>query len=152
RKVIPQLAPHCPEVPASAYASRSLASMRKSPARVFEMLLPRCSLLRLVLVAVALLGWCLPADAEQKPLFQEKFTGKLSAGWTWIDELPGTWQLVDESLDLKVVPVGEGLWASGRKHPNLLLRDPGTKGDFAVEVHLKSKPTSQFEHAGVLLY
>jgi hypothetical protein len=50
------------------------------------------------------------------------------------------------------VSVGEGLWASGRKHPNLLLRDPGTKGDFAVEVSLKSKPTSQFEHAGVLLY
>ncbi|HTU21386.1 MAG TPA: hypothetical protein VMG10_25330 [Gemmataceae bacterium] len=62
------------------------------------------------------------------------------------------WQLVDESLDLKVVPVGEGLWAGGRKHPNLLPRDPGTKGDFAVEVHLNSKPTSECEHAGVFLY
>ena len=37
-------------------------------------------------------------------------------------------------------------------HANLLLRDPGTKGDLDVEVFLKSKPTSEFEHAGVILY
>jgi squalene-hopene/tetraprenyl-beta-curcumene cyclase len=115
------------------------------------MLLHR-SLLRLFLVGASLIGSCLVAAAQQKPLFEEKFSGKLSPGWAWIDELPGTWQLADNSLDLKVVPVGEGLWASGRKHPNLLLRDSGTKGDFAVEVFLKSKPTSEFEHAGVILY
>ncbi len=112
----------------------------------------RCSFMRWAFVGAALIVSIAPAAAEEKPLFQERFSGKLSAGWTWVDELPGTWQIVDDSLDLKVVPVGEGLWASGRKHPNLLLRDPGTTGDFAVEVHLKSKPTSEFEHAGLLLY
>lgn len=92
------------------------------------------------------------ASAEETPLFVEKFTGKLSAGWTWIDEVPGSWQLADEALELKVLPVGEGLWAEGRKHPNLLVREPGTKGDFAIEVQIKSQPTSQFEHAGLLLF
>jgi regulation of enolase protein 1 (concanavalin A-like superfamily) len=116
------------------------------------MLPSRRSSLQLVLVVAVLLVSCRPAAADEKPLFQEKFSGKLSAGWTWIDEQPGAWQLVDDSLDLKVAPVGEGLWASGRKHPNLLLRDPGAKGDFVVEVFLKSKPTGQFEHAGILLY
>jgi squalene-hopene/tetraprenyl-beta-curcumene cyclase len=116
------------------------------------MLLMRHVLLRSVFLAATLLGWCLAVRAEQKPLFQERFSGKLSAGWTWVDELPGSWQLIDGSLDLKVVPVGEGLWAKGSKHPNLLLRDAGTNADFAVELHLKSKPTSRFEHAGVLLY
>jgi regulation of enolase protein 1 (concanavalin A-like superfamily) len=116
------------------------------------MLLLRRPLLRLVLVGAALAISCLPAMAEEKPLFEEKFAGKLSAGWTWIDELPGTWQVTEDSLDLKVVPVGEGLWQAGRKHPNLLVRDPGTKGDYAVEVQLKSNPTAQFEHAGVILY
>ena len=41
-----------------------------------------------------------------KPLFEEMFTDKLSAGWNWIDEVPGSWQLVDGSLELKVLPVG----------------------------------------------
>ena len=106
---------------------------------------------------VLLTGWILAisftmAFAEEKPLFEEKFTGKLSAGWTWVDETPGGWQLIDGSLELKVLPVDEGLLGSGRKHPNLLLRDPGATGDFAVEVQLKSQPTSQSEHAGLILF
>ena len=39
---------------------------------------------RLALAGAALILWSLPAEAQQKPLFQEKFSGKLSAGWTWI--------------------------------------------------------------------
>lgn len=92
------------------------------------------------------------AWAAEKPLFEEKFAGRLADGWTWIDELPGTWKVVDGALELQVVPVGEGLWESGRKHPNLLVRDPAVGGDFAVEVQLTSQPTSQFEHGGLILY
>ncbi len=106
---------------------------------------------------VLLAGWILAisgatALAEETPLFEEKFTGTLSAGWTWIDEVPGSWQLIDGALELKVLPVGEGLFGGGRKHPNLLLRDPGTKGDFAIEVQIKSQPTAPFEHAGLMLF
>lgn len=104
-----------------------------------------------VLSAWLLAVSALAAVAEEKPLFEENFSGKLADGWSWIDEVPGSWQLVDDSLELKVLPVGEGLWEGGRKHPNLLLRDPAVRGDFAVEVQLKSQPTSQFEHAGLIL-
>jgi regulation of enolase protein 1 (concanavalin A-like superfamily) len=110
------------------------------------------SLPRWLFFGVALVHWCLPVKAEERPLFQENFAGKLSGGWTWIDEQPGTWRLIDDSLELKVVQVGDGLWAGGRTHPNLLLCDPATKGDFAVEVFLESNPTGHYEHAGVLLY
>ncbi|HTU21387.1 MAG TPA: hypothetical protein VMG10_25335 [Gemmataceae bacterium] len=34
---------------------------------------------RLILVGAALLVWCLAVEGEQKPLFQGKFSGKLSA-------------------------------------------------------------------------
>ncbi len=90
--------------------------------------------------------------AEEKVLFEEMFTDKLSPGWAWIDEVPGSWKLIDEGLELKVLPVGEALLGGGRKHPNLLLRDPGKTGDFAIEVHFKSEPTSQHEHAGLMLF
>ncbi|MDB5337648.1 MAG: 2,3-oxidosqualene cyclase [Planctomycetaceae bacterium] len=104
-----------------------------------------------------LTGWILAvfsmtALAEDKPLFEDKFSRKLAEGWTWVDEVPGSWQASDSGLELKVLPVGEGLWGGGRKHPNLLLRDPGKPGDYAVEVQIKSQPTSQFEHAGLILF
>lgn len=114
-------------------------------------LLRRLSL-RIAFVSAVLVTSSLPALADEKPLFEEKFSEKLGPGWTWIDELPGTWKLADGALDLQVLPVGEGLWQGGRKHPNLLVRDPGTPGDFAVEVQIESKPTGQFEHAGIILY
>src|SRR5262245_17380221 len=112
----------------------------------------RYAFLRSVLTAAAIVVPCLSAPADEKPLFEEKFAGKLSAGWTWIDEIPDTWKVNADSLDLQVVPVGEGIWAGGRKHPNLLLREPGAKGDYAVEVQVKCNPTGQFEHAGLILY
>ena len=95
---------------------------------------------------------CAMAVAEEKALFEENFAGKLANGWTWIDEVPGSWRLTEGGLELKVLPVGEGLYGSGRKHPNLLLRDPGAKGDFAIEVQVKSQPSAQFEHAGLMLF
>lgn len=102
-------------------------------------------------VSAAFLLSCLPALADDKPLFEDNFASSLATGWTWIDELPGTWQVAENVLELKVVPVGEGLWAGGQRHPNLLLREP-PKGDFAVEVELNSNPTGEFEHAGLLLH
>lgn len=121
------------------------------------MLLIAKSVCRMLLFGWLLAVPALVAAAEEKPLFEEHFSGKLAEGWTWIDEVPGSWQLadgqpVDGALELKVLPVGEGLWEAGRKHPNLLVRAPAASGDFAVEVQLKSQPTSQFEHAGVILY
>jgi regulation of enolase protein 1 (concanavalin A-like superfamily) len=103
------------------------------------------------------LGWIMAissamALADEKALFEEKFAGKLSNGWTWTDEVPGSWRLTDGALELKVLPVSEGLLGVGRKHPNLLLRDPGVKGDFAIEVRVNSQPSARFEHAGLMLF
>jgi regulation of enolase protein 1 (concanavalin A-like superfamily) len=91
-------------------------------------------------------------SAAERTLFEEKFSGQLSPGWSWIDEQHEGWRLADGNLELKVVPVSEGLFSGGRKHPNVLLRDPGVPGDFAVEVQLQSRPTSNLEHAGILIY
>src|SRR5581483_5036510 len=115
------------------------------------MLLPRRLLSLLISLGVVPAISCLTAAAEDRPAFEERFSEQLSGGWTWIDGQPGAWQLAGDSLELKVMPVGEGMWAGGRKHPNLLLRTP-PEGDFAVEVQLKSNPTGKFEHAGLLLY
>src|SRR5438094_10587168 len=75
-----------------------------------------------LLLGCGLWMWALPVGAAEQAVFEEKFSGQLSPGWAWIDEQPGSWRF-DEGLELKVVPEQAGLWADGRKHTNLLLRE-----------------------------
>jgi squalene-hopene/tetraprenyl-beta-curcumene cyclase len=110
------------------------------------------AILRCTLFACGWLFFGMSLPAAERTLFEEKFSGQLSSGWNWIDEQRDSWRLDGGNLELKVVAVPEGLFSGGRKHPNLLLRDSGTPGDFAVEVELNSRPTSELEHAGILIY
>ena len=110
------------------------------------------AILRCALFACGWLFFGVSLPAAERTLFEEKFSGQLLPGWSWIDEQRDSWQLDNGNLELKVVAVPDGLWSGGRKHPNLLLRDLGAQGDFAVEVQLQSRPTANLEHAGIVIY
>jgi hypothetical protein len=60
--------------------------------------------IRRLLIACWVLADVPLALAEEKPLFEEGFSEKLSEGWTWTDEITDSWQLIDGGLELKVLP------------------------------------------------
>jgi regulation of enolase protein 1 (concanavalin A-like superfamily) len=92
------------------------------------------------------------AAAEPKVLFEEKFTGQLDKGWSWVRESPKAWRLEDGTLVLDTLP--GSLWQNQASSRNLLLRPaPVTsKEGFMAEVLLDNQPKSQFEHAGIVCY
>ena len=113
-----------------------------------------CSLGVLCAVAVAL-GASSGAAADkltaEKILFEEKFTGKLEDGWSWVREDPQNWRLEDGDLVLRT-PSGY-LHAKYNNSRNVLLRElPKSEQPLAVEVYVESDPKVQFEHAGVVWY
>jgi len=106
---------------------------------------------RLFLTTAALLtcsGWLLAA--EPKVIFEEPFDGKPAEGWTWLRENPQAWRIQDKALEIRVQP--------GVAHnvKNALLRKAPdrSKGKFAFEVTVTSntKPTQQYEQAGLTFY
>jgi regulation of enolase protein 1 (concanavalin A-like superfamily) len=89
--------------------------------------------------------------AEEKVLFEEKFTGELGKGWSWVREDPAAWRLDNGTLVLRTLP--GYLHARSNDSRNVLLRPlPKSDRPLAVEVYAESEPRVQFEHAGVVWY
>ena len=104
-----------------------------------------------LLFAVALMffGPPLPA-AEPRPLFEDRFEGKLAEGWTWIRENPDAWRIAEGALEIRVEP---GLAMTVK---NALVRKAPdrSQGKFACEVTVANTamPTQQYEQAGLTWY
>lgn len=91
------------------------------------------------------------ADAP-RVLFEEKFSGSLSAGWRWMHERPDAWRLADGALVVDTLP--GSYWQKQDSAQNTLLRPApvSAKDGFIVEVLLENEPAKQYEHAGLILY
>jgi len=104
-----------------------------------------------------------PEPAE-KVVFQDRFSGKLADGWTWVRETPGSltravagsmvgksWHVFKDGLVFRVLP--GYLHARENNSSNILLRPvPDTDQPLAIEVALRSEPTVPYEHAGLVWY
>jgi regulation of enolase protein 1 (concanavalin A-like superfamily) len=89
--------------------------------------------------------------AEDKVLFEEKFTGELAKDWSWVREDPKAWKLDQGALVLRTLP--GYLHAKRNDSRNVLLRPlPKSGKPLAVEVYVESEPKEQYEHAGVVWY
>ncbi|MBI4582941.1 MAG: GH32 C-terminal domain-containing protein [Planctomycetes bacterium] len=90
-----------------------------------------------------------PAGKE-KVLFEDRFEGKLGEGWTWLRENPPYWRLRDSALEIHVEP---GL-ADTVKNALLRPAPDRRRGKFAIEATITSlsKPTQQYEQAGITWY
>lgn len=97
--------------------------------------------------------FCLGAASvdDSKVVFKDSFdSGKLDKSWSWLRENPETWRIKDKALEIRVEP------GVARNVKNaLLIKSPDrSKGIYAVEVTVfnHTKPTIQYEQAGITLY
>ncbi|HLY08083.1 MAG TPA: DUF1349 domain-containing protein [Planctomycetota bacterium] len=92
--------------------------------------------------------------AQDPALVEEKFSGKLSEGWTWIREDASGWKLEGSALRLKCLP--GSIWYKKRDAKNLLVRKlPAVAtqaAPLAIEVTVDSDPETNAEQCGLFLY
>src|SRR2546429_3612224 len=102
------------------------------------------------LAAMALLVLLL----QDKVLFEEKFAGKLSEGWTWLREDATGWKMESGALKIKAQP-GK-IWYKTKTAKNVLLRKlPGAgtaEAPVSIEVTAESGPEANSEQCGLYLY
>ena len=88
--------------------------------------------------------------AEPEVIFEDAFSGKIDAGWTWLRENPDAWRIKDDALEIHVQP---GV-ANTVKNALLRTAPDRSKGTFAVEVTVTNTapPTRQYEQMGITWY
>lgn len=79
------------------------------------------------------------------PIFWDDFSGEFQPGWTWVRENDALWSLDSEPGFLRIV------LQNARPPRNLLVRDV-TSENFQIMTHVRFKPTSNFQFAGLLVY
>lgn len=79
------------------------------------------------------------------PVFWDDFSGEFLPGWRWIRENDALWSLDSEPGYLRIVLTGD------RPARNLLVRDV-TRQNFQIMTHVRFKPTSNYQFAGLLVY
>ncbi len=89
---------------------------------------------------------------EEEVVVQEKFSGKLAAGWSWVREDTKAWRLTERGLEVQTQP--GNMWGKTNDAKNLLQRDApdASKGAVIAEVTVKNEPTEQYEQAGITWY
>ncbi|MBP1967266.1 Ig-like domain-containing protein [Paenibacillus aceris] len=75
----------------------------------------------------------------------------LGNGWTWINENRDNWAITPMNPNAMKLTTIEGSWG-GTKPSNILLRDPGTTGDFTISTKLSFAATNNYEWAGLIIY
>jgi beta-xylosidase len=82
-------------------------------------------------------------------LFRDDFEGELQPGWEWENENPDKWTITDDGW-LQII--GEHDSLLGENKQNNLLWRPLPSGDFAITVHLKTKPFENFHQSTIYIY
>lgn len=90
---------------------------------------------------------------QERSLFEEKFAGKLSDGWTWVREDAGGWKVEGSALRIKAQP-GK-IWYKTKTAKNVLLRKLPAVGTpeapLTIEVTVDSAPEANSEQCGLYL-
>lgn len=103
-------------------------------------------------VFLGLVGLVLRAFAAEEVVFQEKFSGSLSPGWSWIREDPSAWRLRDGALEFRIQP--GNLWGGSNNGRNVLVRPAPdlAGGELEITVKFENAPTGQYEQVNVAWY
>ncbi|PWB69906.1 MAG: hypothetical protein C3F07_18365 [Anaerolineales bacterium] len=84
------------------------------------------------------------ATPTEIPVFWEDFDKEFQSGWSWIRENDALWSLDSEPGFLRIVLTGD------RPPRNILIRDV-TSENFQIITHIKFKPTSNYQFAGLTI-
>jgi regulation of enolase protein 1 (concanavalin A-like superfamily) len=105
-----------------------------------------------VLTLAAIFGTRASAADAPKVLFEDKFSGPLEPGWTWIRERPDAWRFANGALVIDTLP--GSYWEKQNNSQNTLVRPAPTslKDGFIVEVLVDNQPKGQYVHAGLICY
>ncbi|MCP4613495.1 MAG: DUF1080 domain-containing protein [Planctomycetes bacterium] len=83
-------------------------------------------------------------------IFEEQFDDTLDTGWKWLRENPRSWRMRQGALEIRVEP------GVARNVKNALVRQAPdrSRGKYAIDVTVtnKTKPTQQYEQAGITWY
>jgi hypothetical protein len=106
-----------------------------------------------ILLLGALVAAAQDARKDSHVIFEDRFDNdKLAAGWTWLRENPGSWRLKEGALEIRVEP------GDANTVRNALLRDapdrarPAARYAIDVKVTNLTRPTRQWEQAGLTWY
>ncbi|HZE98771.1 MAG TPA: DUF1349 domain-containing protein [Planctomycetota bacterium] len=103
---------------------------------------------------MSLAALALMLSLQDAPIFEEKFAGKLSDGWTWLREDAAGWKLEGGGLRIKAQP--GTIWYKKNDAKNILLRKSPVLGTEAapisIEVTTDNAPEANAEQCGLLLY
>ncbi len=77
---------------------------------------------------------------QEKALFEEKFAGKLSDGWSWLREDAAGWKVDGGALSIKAQP-GK-IWYKTKTAKNVLLRKSPAQGTADAPVSAEVTPSS----------
>ncbi|MBI5725307.1 MAG: hypothetical protein HZA50_15215 [Planctomycetes bacterium] len=85
-------------------------------------------------------------------IFEDRFSGRLGEGWSWLREDPEAWRLEDGELLIRSLP--GALYRQMNNCRNVLLRPmpDAQAGPLIIEVTMSSQPKNEFEHAGIVWY
>ena len=84
------------------------------------------------------------ATPTEIPIFWEDFDKEFQPGWSWIRENDALWSLDSEPGFLRIVLTGDS------PPRNILVRDV-TSENFQILTHIKFKPTSNYQFAGLTI-
>jgi hypothetical protein len=91
-----------------------------------------------------------PRAGRQKVVFEDRFESKPAAGWKWLRENPQAWRIKNGALEIRVEP------GVARTVKNALVRRAPDRsgGRYAIDLTVtnSSKPTQQYEQAGITWY
>lgn len=85
-------------------------------------------------------------------IFRDDFKGMLLPGWTWVDEDPQKWSLIENEQGefLRIISDNPSIFKNGFQI-NSLVRDI-PEGDFAITAHIISQPDENFQQANIYLF
>lgn len=84
------------------------------------------------------------ATPTEIPIFWDDFEKEFLPGWSWIRENDALWSLDSEPGYLRIVLTGD------RPPRNILVREVASE-NFQIMTHVKFKPTSNFQFAGLTI-
>jgi regulation of enolase protein 1 (concanavalin A-like superfamily) len=85
-------------------------------------------------------------------VFQDRFTNKLDAGWTWLREQTNAWRVSERGLEIRMLP--GNMWGPANNARNVLVHpvpDPATN-EIAIGLSLENRPAEQYEQVDLVWY